>query len=567
MRPKNSSLLARLGRTKSLDRILSDSQSQEHKLKRSLGAFDLVVFGVGAMIGAGIFVLTGAAAVGSADHAGAGPALMLSFMLTGIVCAFCALCYSEFAAMAPISGSAYTYAFATLGEFVAWIIGWALVLEYAVGNMAVAVGWTGNIKEFLHQNLNVHIPAMLTSNTVDTATDLSKVDPSILMNAIPFNIAGQQQYLLIQKAFNLPAALIVLAATALLYRGVQESAKTASMMVFLKTAVILLFIAVGGFYFANGHMDVLSQNWFGEGWKTFAPNGFNGVLVGASTIFFAYIGFDAVSCAAEETKNPQRDIPIGIIGSLAICTVLYILVSAIITGLLPLHQINAEAAVVGAMQAVHIPVIGPFAGQIVSIGAIAGLTSVLLVLQMAGIRIFYAIARDGLLPEALSKIHPKYQTPHICTILVGLFVALGSGLLPINLLAEMCNIGTLGAFIVVCLGVAILRFTQPNRHRPFRAPLGLTFPVLGIIGCMAVMLGVPQIGFVNGALAITGKIGGLPTMTWVVTAAWFLLGMVIYFCYGLHNSKLNRQASAKASADEVPSPPIMQSSKPVVEPA
>ncbi len=519
---KQRSLLSRLFRTKSLDKILADNANQEHQLKKTLSAFDLIIFGVGAMIGAGIFALTGAAAVGSLDHAGAGPALTISFVITGIVCSFCALCYSEFSAMAPISGSAYTYAFSTMGEFVAWIIGWALVLEYAVGNMAVAVSWTGSIKEFLNMAFHVQLPSWLVNNTIDTTSRaaLSSVDMSIVLKAIPFTIpfTTEEKVLLIQSAFNVPAFMIVLAVTALLLVGVSESAKTAAVMVFTKTFVVLLFIAIGAIFLFGGHMDVLQQNWFADGWKTFSPNGMPGIMAGASTIFFAYIGFDAVSTAAEETKNPQKDIPIGIMGSLAICTLLYILVTAVITGVVPLHQINKEAAVVGAMKYMGYP----WASWLVSIGAIAGLSSVLLVLQMGGTRIFYAIARDGLLPAALAKIHPKFQTPHVCTILVGLFVAIGGGLLPINLLAEMCNIGTLGAFMIVCIGVAILRFSDPNRHRPFRAPLGLTFPILGAMGCIWITT-------------------GLPLFTWVVTGAWFLLGMLLYFGYGFWNSKLSQE--------------------------
>lgn len=511
---KPRSFLSKLFRTKNLDQILADSQNQEHQLKKTLSAFDLVIFGVGAMIGAGIFVLTGSAAVD------AGPALVVSFMLTGLVCSFCALCYSEFSSMAPISGSAYTYTFSTLGEFVAWIIGWALVLEYAVGNMAVAVGWTGTIKEFLHATFNVQLPAALTGNTLETVSSLDKANPEILLNAIPFTIpfTNHSEFLLVQSAFNLPAFVAVLGITWLLMLGVSESAKSAAVMVFMKTAVVLLFIAMGGIFLFGGNMNVLQHNWFADGWNSFAPNGWHGIITGASLIFFAYIGFDAVSTAAEETKNPQRDIPIGILGSLAICTLLYILVTAVITGIVPLDKINKEAAVVGAMNMMGYP----WASLLVSLGAIAGLTSVLLVLQMGGTRIFYAISRDGLLPAFLSKIHPKYQTPHVCTILTGIFVALGSGLLPINLLAEMCNIGTLGAFLVVCLGVTILRFSDPDRPRPFKVPLGLTFPVLGIAGCVFVM-------------------SGLPLTTWVVTISWFLLGMLIYFGYGFWNSKLARQ--------------------------
>jgi APA family basic amino acid/polyamine antiporter len=290
---------------------------------------------------------------------------------------------------------------------------------------------------------------------------------------------------------------------------------------------VLLFIVMAAIYLFGGHMDVLQHNWFENGMDSFAPNGFDGIITGASLIFFAYIGFDAVSTAAEETKNPQKDIPIGIFGSLIICTLLYILVTAAITGIVPLANINKEAAVIGAMYTMGFD----WASIVISLGTIAGLTSVLLVLQMGGTRIFYAISRDGLLPAALSKVHPVYQTPHVCTILVGIFVALGAGLLPINLLAEMCNIGTLGAFLVVCLGVMILRFTDPKRERPFRTPLGLTFPILGVLGCIGVM-------------------SGLPATTWFVTVCWFLIGMVIYFGYGLWNSK---QALADNASAELPS--------------
>ncbi len=533
---KQASLLTRLFRRKNLDKILEESQNQEHQLEKTLSAFDLVIFGVGAMIGAGIFVLTGAAAAGSATHLAAGPALTLSFVITGVVCSFCALCYSEFASMVPISGSAYTYAFSTMGEFIAWIIGWALVLEYGVGNMAVAVGWTGTVKEFLEHSFHIQIPAFLTGNTFETVHSLDAANPEILLKAIPFTIPFTEstEILLVQGAFNIPAFLVVMAITALLMFGVSESAKMATAMVFMKTGVILLFIAAAGFFIfgAPENMATVQTNWFADGWNTFAPNGFEGIVTGSSLIFFAYIGFDAVAAAAEETKNPSRDLPIGIIGSLIICTILYILVTSAITAIVPLDQINKEAAVTGAMYAMNIP----FASEIISIGAIAGLTSVLLVLQMAGTRIFFAISRDGLLPNMLSKIHPKYKTPHICTIIVGLFVAIGSGLLPITLLAEMCNIGTLGAFLIVCIGVLLLRYTDPDRKRPFRAPLGITVPILGALGCLAVMFGIPT--FSNGHLNV---IGGLPSTTWVVTIGWFLLGMALYFGYGFWNSKMNQE--------------------------
>jgi basic amino acid/polyamine antiporter, APA family len=507
------SLVKQLFRTKTLDAMM-DAGKSGHQLKRTLSAFDLTIFGVGAMIGAGIFVLTGTAA---AD--GAGPALTLSFMLTGLVCGFCAMCYSEFAAMAPMSGSAYSYAFSTMGEFIAWIIGWALMLEYAVGNMAVAVGWTGTVKEFLAQPpFNYAMPAFITHNTIEIVPQSAPLlSPDILLTKMALTLPGAAEpyWLLVQKAFNIPAFIIVLLVTTLLVRGVAESARMATIMVFIKSGVILMFIALGIVFLLNGHMDLWHTNWFADGWNTFAPKGYPGILTGAATIFFAYIGFDAVSTAAEETKHPERDIPIGIIGSLTICTILYIIVTSIITGIVPLAEINKEAAVVGAMYKMGVP----GAGFIVSLGAIAGLTSVLLVLQMGAIRILYAIARDGLLPKALAKIHPVFSTPYLSTWLMGVFVAIGSGLLPIDLLAHMCNIGTLGAFLVVCVGVAMLRYTDPLRPRPFKMPGGITLPIFGVLGCIFVM-------------------SGLPPETWAITLLWFLGGVILYFCYGFKHSNL-----------------------------
>jgi len=513
------SMMTKMFQRKNLDEIIAVSENSEHKLKRTLSAFDLVIFGVGAMIGAGIFVLTGSAAAGSEGHLAAGPALTLSFVLTGLVCAFCALAYAEFAAMVPVSGSAYTYTFSTLGQMAAWIIGWALVLEYAVGNMAVAVGWTGHVQELLTHFMGIHMPDAWVGNTIDIAFDTSKINPHLLIQSLPLNFLGHPFFLLVYQAFNIPAFLITAGVTALLYVGVQESARTAAVMVFLKTAVVLLFIAVGGMFLLGQqshmawHATALYQNWFAHGWHTFAPNGMAGIVTGASTIFFAYIGFDAVSTAAEETKNPQKDIPIGILGSLAICTLLYIFVSAIITGIVPLGVINKEAAVADTMRYMGFG----WASLMVNIGAISGLTSVLLVLQMGGIRIFYAIARDNLLPAFLAKVHPTYRTPHVATVVVGLFVALFAAMLPITLLAEMCNIGTLGAFIVVCIGVMVLRYTDADRPRTFKCPGGIILPLIGIAGCIYIAT-------------------GLPLVTWTLFWAWFALGMIIYLCYGLPNS-------------------------------
>ena len=510
------SFLGRLFQTVPVQQLLAQSESQEHKLKKTLGAFDLVVLGVGALIGAGIFVLTGSAAAGSPGHLAAGPALTLSFMITGFICCFCALCYAEFAAMVPISGSAYTYALSSMGEWVAWIIAWALILEYSVGNMAVAVGLVGSIKELL-KTFGMSMPMWFTGNTLDTAITMSDATPEILVQAIPFTIpfADESMLLLVQNAFNVPAFLAVCVVSALLFIGISESVRVATMMVLMKTAIVLLFIGVGAAFIMNGNMEMVQTNWFADGWNTFAPNGTEGIVAGAATIFFAYVGFDAVSTAAEETKNPQKDIPIGILGSLVICTILYILVTAVITAIVPLDQINKEAAVAGALNTMG----QGWASILINLGAVIGLASVLLVFQMGGARVLYAVSRDGLLPNPMSKIHPKFKTPYVATVIIGLFTALGAGLLPINLLAEMCNIGTLGAFIVVCAGVAILRFTDPKRHRAFKAPLGLTTPIVGALGCLYVM-------------------SGLPAVTWVVATGWFLLGVIIYFSYGFWNSKI-----------------------------
>lgn len=498
---------------KNLDDLIAATENSEHKLKKTLGAFDLVVFGVGAMIGAGIFVLTGSAAAGSEGHLAAGPALTLSFVLTGLVCAFCALAYAEFAAMAPISGSAYTYTYSTLGQVTAWVIGWALVLEYAVGNMAVAVGWTGHIKEFAQQFLGLTIPSWMTSNTIDIVFNPSQINLNLLLTNFKLSLFGHDVYLLIYNAFNVPAFLIVSLVTALLYVGVQESARTAAFMVFLKTAVILLFIVVGLGFIIGHNFEPVHLNWFSKGWSSFAPNGWNGIVTGASTIFFAYIGFDAVSTAAEETKNPQRDIPIGILGSLVICTFLYILVTAVITGVVPLDMINREAAVAGAASFMGIE----WASLLITIGGIAGLTSVLLVLQMGSTRILYAISRDKLLPDIFHQVHPKFHTPHFCTVILGAFVALFGAMLPITLLAEMCNIGTLAAFIVVCLGVVLMRKTDPDRPRAFKCPGGIVLPLIGVAGCIYIAT-------------------GFPSVTWALFLAWFILGLVIYFTYSLPNS-------------------------------
>ncbi|MEB3245391.1 MAG: amino acid permease [Vampirovibrionales bacterium] len=483
------------------------ASAQQPALKRSLGAFDLVIFGIGAMIGAGVFVITGAAAVGSATQVGAGPAILLSFVMTAIISGFCALCFAELAAMLPLSGSSFSYALATMGELPAWLVAWALVLEYAVGNMAVVVGWTGTLKAFLQQTFNIALPDWMTRNTLDTVSALSDVPASGVLNVLPFKLpfVAQQYYLLVQAGFNLPGILIMIAATWLLVLGISESARMATAMVLTKAGVILLFAAVGLYYLFNGHMDVWAQNWFSGGWQTFAPGGFKGILGGAALIFFAYIGFDAVSTVAEESKNPQRDLPIGIAGALAVCTVLYCLVAIAVTAITPLNQINVSAPVMGTLQALGYP----WAVWVIGLGTLVALTSVLLVFQLGTVRVFYAVARDGFFPKSWAKIHPKFATPHVATIAAGVLVAVGGALLPINLLAEMCNLGTLAIYAVVCAAVLILRKTQPSRHRPFTVPFGPVIPWLGILGC-AVMS------------------AGLGALCWVLTLAWFAIGVGIY---------------------------------------
>ncbi len=440
-------------------------------LKRTLGPWRLLALGVGATIGAGIFVLTGTAA---AQYAG--PAIMLSFILGGIACAFAGLCYAEFAALLPIAGSAYTYSYATLGELVAWVIGWDLILEYALGTATVAVGWAGYVSSFLG-DLGVHLPVL----------------------------HGFLAHL------NWVALLGVLGVTALLAFGVRESTSLNAAIVAVKLCVIGLFLAFG-----VGHVHPAN-------WHPFVPPnaghfghfGWSGVLRGAGVIFFAYIGFDAVSTAAQEAKNPQKDMPIGILGSLALCTILYIAVSAVLTGLVPYPRLNVADPIAVGVAATGLP----WLTLIVKIGIIAGLTSVMLVLLYGQSRIFFTMAGDGLLPAVFSRLHPKFQTPVYATWLLGGIVALIAALVPLHLLGELVSIGTLFAFILVCAGVLYLRWTQPDLPRPFKCP-GVPFvPIAGILACLYL-------------------ISGLPLDTMLRLVVWLLLGFVIYFGYSRHHSKL-----------------------------
>jgi basic amino acid/polyamine antiporter, APA family len=471
---------------------LMDEASEEGQstLRRSLTASNLVMLGIGAIIGAGIFVLTGTAA---AEHAG--PAVVLSFVLAGLGCLFAGLCYAEFASMIPIAGSAYTYGYATLGELFAWIIGWDLILEYLVAASAVSVGWSGYVVAFLHR-LGIDLPAALTN--------------------APYVVEGTGDLVATGAIVNLPAVLLCVVLTTLLVIGIRESAAVNNAIVVAKLVVVLLVIGFGASYVDPAN------------WSPFIPEptgkhgefGWGGVTAGAGVIFFAYIGFDAVSTAAQEAKNPQRDLPIGILGSLAVCTVLYIAMALVMTGIAPYQELDVPHPVDVAVSKA-----GPslsWLAMIVDIGAIAGLASVVLVMIMAQPRIFYSMSRDGLLPKALGAIHPRFQTPYIATILTGSVAAALAGLFPIDILGHLVSIGTLFAFIIVCAGVLILRYQDPHTPRAFRTPWVPWVPLLGILNCGYLMWG----------------LGG---ETWLRLLIWMALGFVIYFLYGRKHSRLSAE--------------------------
>jgi basic amino acid/polyamine antiporter, APA family len=512
-----SNLLA----TKPLDMILDESsEAGEHSLKRALGPTNLITLGIGAIIGAGIFVLTGAAA---AQYAG--PAIVLSFILAGIACAFAGLCYSEFAALIPIAGSAYTYGYATLGEIFAWVIGWDLILEYAFGAATVASGWSGYVNSFL-QDFGIHLPPSLTATP---GTDmvmynnrwerLATILPTLQAHGVdPATLAH------VQGSFNLLAFLGIVIVTVILVIGIQESANFNSAIVIIKVAIVLTFIAIAsGFIFR--HPEVASHNWHpfippntGE----FGHYGWSGIARGAGVIFFAYIGFDAVSTAAQEAKNPQRDMPIGILGSLVICTILYILVSGLLTGVVSYTTLNVPDPV-----AVGIDHTGVRWGSVlVKLGAIAGLGSVMLVMLLGQSRVFFSMSRDGLLPQWAGAVHARFRTPWISSITVGIFVAIFASLIPIGILGELVSIGTLLAFVIVCAGVWILRVRRPELHRPFKTPFVPLVPIMGIL--------------VAGLMMVS-----LPRDTWLRLIIWLAIGMAIYFGYGRRHSRVQAAVSAR----------------------
>jgi APA family basic amino acid/polyamine antiporter len=476
----------------------------DRSFKRALGPMNLTALGIGAVIGAGIFVLTGQAA---AKYAG--PAIVFSFVLAGVACAFAGLCYAEFSAMIPISGSAYTYGYATLGEFVAWIIGWDLILEYLFAASTVAVGWSGYIVSFL-KDLGVVIPPAFTSAPYSHATP-----PDAGWNIWRLFTEGWTST---GAVLNVPAMLIVGIITILLVLGIKESATFNNIIVAIKLTVILAFIAVGLAYINR------------ENWQPFVPPslgpgafGWGGVLRAAGVIFFAYIGFDAVSTAAQEAKNPQRDMPIGILGSLAICTVLYITVALVLTGIIKYTHLNVPDPIAVAIDALGQSV--AWLRPIIKIGAIAGLSSVILVMMLGQPRIFYTMSKDGLLPPIFGAVHPKFRTPWLATILTGSIAMLVAGLFPIGLLGELVSIGTLLAFAIVCVGIFVLRFTDPDIKRPFRTPLFWIVCPLGAFFCFWLMY-------------------GLPPDTWARLIVWMAIGLVIYFAYGRRHSKVQQAAQA-----------------------
>ena len=519
-----SDLLAR----KPLAAIMTEaSEEGEHSLKRALGATNLITLGIGAIIGTGIFVLTGEA---SAQYAG--PAIVLSFILAGIACVFAGLCYAEFASMIPVAGSAYTYGYATLGEIFAWIIGWDLILEYAFGAATVASGWSGYVMSFL-QDFGIRLPVKLAGapgtdfvfwqnhwerlSRVQKALDLAHVNAATLQHQT--------------AAFNLIAALGIALVTAILVYGIKESANFNSIIVVVKVCVLLIFIGIGGTYLLRHHAEA-SSNWhpfIPPNQGSFGAFGWSGVARAAGVIFFAYIGFDAVSTAAQEAKNPQKDMPIGILGSLVICTILYILVAGVLTGLVKYTGLGVpDPIAVGIDHAVGADIPGHmgvhWGSFLVKLGAIAGLSSTMVVMLLGQSRVFYSMSKDGLLPKFFSKVHTRFRTPYISSISVGIFVALFAALIPISILGELVSIGTLLAFVIVCAGVWMLRRRDPNLARPFRTPWVPVTPILGMAISLLMMV-------------------ALPKDTWIRLIVWLIIGMIIYFGYGRKHSQVQRDAA------------------------
>jgi APA family basic amino acid/polyamine antiporter len=497
--------------------MLSQEASEEgkHTLKRSLSALNLITLGIGAIIGAGIFVLTGQAAANNA-----GPAVSLSFVLAGVVCAFAGLCYAEFASIIPIAGSAYTYGYATLGEFVAWIIGWDLGLEYGFGAATVASGWSGYFNSLLQQLHIYFIPPQLTATPGTTLVFYQKQWLPLASLPMGVNAAGLPHA---TGLFNLVAMLAIVGITTVLVIGIKESANLNTAIVVVKLGIVGIFIVIGG-YFLIRHPSLAFHNWHpfippSDGHGNF---GLNGIALGAASVFFAYIGFDAVSTAAQEARNPQKDMPIGILGSLVVCTILYILVSTILTGLVNYKLLDVAAPVALGIDATGVS----WGSLLVKIGAVFGLGTVMLVMLLGQSRVFFSMSKDGLLPKWAPAIHPRFRTPWISSITVGAVVAIMPGFLPIDQLSKLVNIGTLLAFTIVCAGVWVLRVRHPDMHRPFKTPLVPLVPILGIVSALYLMTRLPRI-------------------TWMVMIGWLLFGLIIYFGYSVKHSKVQALPTAQ----------------------
>jgi APA family basic amino acid/polyamine antiporter len=540
-------------RRKTIGDMLAGVSQDGQGLRRVLTARDLVLLGIGGIIGAGIFATVGTATVGDTVRPGAGPAIIISFIITGVACGFTALCYAELSSMVPVSGSAYTYVYLTMGEFIAWIIGWDLMLEYAIGNVAIAISWAGYFKELL-RGFSITIPAWLVTDyrsalhgdTIYNAAQLLMSGASIdhiatfksacayiaeqvaggsTLEKIALGFKNAHDAIALSPklfgmpiVFNLPAVCIVALVTTVLYRGIRESARFNTIMVILKLMVLAFFVLVGCFYVKP------------DNWTPFMPNGWSGIQAGAAIVFFAYLGFDAVSTVAEETVNPRRDLPIGIIGSLVICTVIYVVVAAVLTGMIPLtafNQSNKAEPLTVAMSFHRLD----WAAGFIALGSVVAHTAVLIVQQTGQTRIFYSMGRDGLLPRSFAKVHPRFRTPHVNILVTGVFVGFFAAFTSIDEMVDLTNVGTLFAFMLVCIGVIILRKIEPDRERGFRVPFVLGVALAGIVMCVYLM-------------------GGLPAVTFIRFFIWLAVGSVFYFSYGYWNSR-RRQGKVVMPPDEL----------------
>ena len=491
-----NNLVSRKTTQELLDRAKSGS------LKKTLGVFDLFVIGIGAVVGTGILTIVGTAIQGGPESAGAGPAIIISMVLAAIACVFSALCYSEVASIIPVSGSVYTYTYATLGEFAAWLVGWVLMLNYVIGNITVGSSWCGYLTQLL-KGFRAHLPEFVVNFPLWLRYDIRSI--YIMCDKYGMDIHDKVPFIFntIPFAINLPVIVLTIVSTLILIKGVKESARFASVMVGLNLLMITSFILVGAFYVKP------------ENWVPFAPNGFSGIFMGAFIIFFAYIGFDAVSTAAEETKNPQRDLPIAILGTLIFCTVLYVLVALVLTGISPVDAINPQAPIAAALHMINKDYLAGF----ISVAAVCALASVFLICQLAATRILYAMSRDKFLPKVLRSINRKHRTPHVMTWAVGLIIIFCSLFMDLNISAQLCNYGTFTAFIAICVAVIILRKTEPNLNRPFKVPFVPLFPILGIISCLALVI--------YSFCELTSSV--------VMFVLWVVMGVAIYANFSYKN--------------------------------